>query len=782
VEAILAKSPRGGLAKSLVDHTIDVMEAARMMFGAPGIPTRLGECWLRFFKLTDCGRFAACTLAAAAFHDWGKANDGFQAAVTGGAHQPIRHEHLSGLMLGLQDVERWVNSRTDVDWDVVLSAVISHHLDVTYESLAASPTWRARVKLPTGHPEFTSLLALIANRLGLTSELPNLPPVWHFEPKPRQFDLPHHAARIKRRLAEFDQAIASDEERRRLLWAVRAALIAADAVGSGIPRTGGNLEEFVGLAFDPSCLLDESYVFTQIIQKRVDELRRANRWQDWNQFQLDCDDLPCRALLLAPCGSGKTLAAWRWIARQCRRGVQRIIFLYPTRATALEGFRDYVSWAPEADAALAHGAAEYDLQGIFSNPKDLDDPRRGKRFETEQRLFALRFWSRRVFSATVDQFLAFMQYAYGPMCLLPLLADSVVVVDEAHSFDRGMYSALKDFLKQFDVPVLCMTATLPRPRRAELAQECGLRVYDGRPAELHTIATAARYRVHRSEFDEVSNRVREALGAGRRVLWVVNQVKRAQAIALAMTASVNADSWSVLPNVRLYCYHSRFRLKDRRDRHQDVVNAFRRDAPPALAITTQVCEMSLDMDADLLVTEIAPVTAVIQRMGRCNRTPEPRRNSGDVLMYEPDDRQPYKPADLQQVHDFLQHLSNLPSVNQADLEQALEHFGPTTPDVPKDSRFLESGPYALAGDESFRDLEEFTVPAILDCDVPEFHRLRADRQPTDGLVVPASRRLVRRVEPGLPPYLGVVPATHYLEHIGLCEAPVSDCTTIPRPH
>src|SRR5262249_23305390 len=148
-------------------------------------------------------------------------------------------------------------------------------------------------------------------------------------------------------------------------------------------------------------------------------------------------------------------------SRMEQRRVNRIIFLYPTRATATEGFRDYVSWAPESDATLMHGTAAYDLQGMFTNPADPGDPRQAKDFEIEQRLFALGFWTRHIFSATVDQFLAFLQYGYGPVCMLPVLADSVVVIDEVHSFDHGMFSILKDFLNTFDVPVLCMTATLP---------------------------------------------------------------------------------------------------------------------------------------------------------------------------------------------------------------------------------------------------------------------------------------------------------------------------------
>ena len=148
-----------------------------------------------------------------------------------------------------------------------------------------------------------------------------------------------------------------------------------------------------------------------------------------------------------------------WIAAQTKeRPVKRVLFLYLTRASATEGFKDYVSWAPEADASLMHGTADYDLDEMFP----AEDPRNGRIFNgADPRLFALRHWPKRVFSATVDQFFAFMSYDYGPLCLLPVLADSVIVVDEVHSFDRAMFSALLGFLDTFDVPVLCMTATLP---------------------------------------------------------------------------------------------------------------------------------------------------------------------------------------------------------------------------------------------------------------------------------------------------------------------------------
>ncbi len=121
-----------------------------------------------------------------------------------------------------------------------------------------------------------------------------------------------------------------------------------------------------------------------------------------------------------------------------------------------------------------HGTSAFDLAGMFENPPEGDERKGRTLMRSMRRLYSLTYWSRRMFSATVDQFLAFMQYGYGPVCMLPVLADSVVVIDEVHSFDRNMFAALKDFLTNFKVPVLCMTATLtPDSRRDDLIA-CGL--------------------------------------------------------------------------------------------------------------------------------------------------------------------------------------------------------------------------------------------------------------------------------------------------------------------
>jgi CRISPR-associated endonuclease/helicase Cas3 len=775
---LLAKStPPGRPAKTLAEHTADVMGAVGCLFGTPSSPTRLGGAWVRFFRLADFGEFYHCTLAAAAAHDWGKASDGFQGAVRGEGVQLIRHELLSGLMLATPAAHAWLGTQLSLDPDVVLAAVISHHLKAAHDEFAARPAEGCRVRLLCDQGDFAGLLTMIADRLRLAGPPPRFEPFWNFEDRPGEFPLAGHAEAVKGRLRDFERRLRrpEGEPRRRLLWAVRAGLIAADAAGSALPRVGRDMRPWLESAFDPAQVCTREFLEAEVIEPRVAELRRQGRWRGWSDFQADCESLPERALLLAPCGSGKTLAAWRWIAaRLARRPAARVIFLYPTRATATEGFRDYVSWAPEADAALMHGTAEFDLRGMFDTPADAGDPRHAKRFEAEQRLYALGFWPRRVFSATVDQFLAFLQYGYGSVCLLPLLADSVVVIDEVHSFDNGMFSALKDFLRNFDLPVLCMTATLAEGRRRELVGDCGLSEPGGGwPGDLRRVAEAPRYRLRQIAEAEAECRVREALAEGKRVLWVVNQVRRAQEAARRLATTFPAGRLQVAPGVPLYCYHSRFRLLDRRDRHKEAVRAFQGGGGPALAVTSQVCEMSLDLDADLLVTEWCPITSLIQRMGRCNRARLPRPGAGGVLVYRPPDTRPYDRDELTGLEAFLNELAGVGVVSQAQLDEALRRAPARPRPGDRACSFLESGPYARAGEETFRDIEEFTVPAVLARDVPLF--LAGDRAGRPGLVVPVPRRLSRALprHPALPSYLAVADDAHYHPALGFCDQPIT---------
>ena len=124
-----------------------------------------------------------------------------------------------------------------------------------------------------------------------------------------------------------------------------------------------------------------------------------------------------------------------------------------------------------------------------------------------------------------------MRNHYASLCLLPVLADSVVVIDEVHSFDRTMFTALEWFLKFFNVPVLCMTASLPPDRLEILRDGCGLQVFPhSREAfeDLQRQSESERYNLSVVEEVGLLDIVKNAIANGKKVLWVVNTVSRCQ--------------------------------------------------------------------------------------------------------------------------------------------------------------------------------------------------------------------------------------------------------------
>ena len=762
---ILAKRPKTHgqprEEETLVGHSAAVLRAFESMFGRGASPTRLSEKWLRFFRLepNSYATFQRNAVAACVLHDMGKANCGFQAAVKGDRDaQVIRHEHLSALLLALPTFDRWLGLVGDIDRDILIPTVAGHHLRASRETFA-EPLSADRTSFTIDVEGVYPVLNLLSGALDAEPALlEGLAQRWAFGPRADFFDLTPLADGLRRRWDTLRRALQNNQQpdRLHLLLAVRTALILADSAGSGLVREGKAIEDWLGSAFDEKQLADGQSVESKVITPRIEELKRKQPpWVAWHGFQTASEKLPERTLMLAPCGSGKTLAAWRWVKAQAvQKPVARVIFLYPTRGTATEGFRDYVSWAPEADAALVHGTSEYELQGMF---EDVKDSRRDKDFTTEDRLYALTYWQRRIFSATVDQFLGFMQHSYRSTCLMPLLADSVVVVDEVHSFDKSLFSALRRFLKEFDVPVLCMTASLPS-RRIEDLKECGLAVFPANLNQYQDLKTKAewpRYVVSRlADAASAEKAARLAFVEDkRRVLWVVNTVDRCQTLARRLGA---------------LCYHSRFKLDDRRKRHDETMSAFKPDSPAVIAVTTQVCEMSLDLDADVLISEHAPVTSLIQRMGRCNRHDSEKDRQGQVLLYPPESEKPYSSDDLAGVPEFVAALDGK-TVSQSELQVLLEKHGPSDVEVDRYAAFLESGPWAMSREESLREGADFTADAILDTDTEVYRQLNKGRKPTDGLIVPVPRRFTAQAE-RIDRY-AVAPASHYDERWGFMEKP-----------
>jgi CRISPR-associated endonuclease/helicase Cas3 len=766
-QPLFAKSKREGRKPvTLQEHLEDTEKAAREVFN---LEKRWGKNWCRFFKLYEKAeqeKFLLNLRIAALFHDIGKANEDFQRAVSqnGFYQQTIRHEHLSALILHLPEVREWLLQNENLDLEVITGAVLSHHIKASAESEKwkwMQPKGKLFLQLFDSHNEIHAIfdqikeIAELPNNLRIDKKLWSEKSPW-IEAQDNGFD----TARDFKRLVN-KEARKEKPDRRNLLLAVKAGLIASDAVASGLVREGERIENWINeKAHSKTICKDE--VATAIIDKRAEKIFKDKPIK-WNDFQLKSATLGKRALLLAACGSGKTIAAWKWAeAQSLEYEIGKVIFLYPTRGTATEGFKDYVGYAPETEASLLHGTAKYELEEIRKNPSDDKDD---KNYETNARLFALGFWGKRYFSATVDQFLSFLEHSYSSLCLLPVLADSAVIIDEIHSFDKQMFENLVCFLHNFDIPVLCMTATLPKTRIENL-EKVGLRVYPNKEeqAELKDLEEKEVHPRYNLEFvaneDEVLKIATAEYKAGKRVLWVVNTVKRCQNIAKQLKKE---------HEIKALVYHSRFRLKDRKKKHEATVDAFKQTEFPKIAITTQVCEMSLDLDADVLITEIAPIPSLVQRFGRSNRNlAKGKEFRSRLVVYMPESDKPYNQKDdLEPALTFLKDLPEKDISQRCMAEMLIKHSPKERQHEGDFAPFLSSGYYAVPG--NFREIDNFTNPCILSDDLAKVKSCLEDKKPIDAYVISIPKKFSENdiSKPSwLPKYLGVADSKFYFEDFG----------------
>lgn len=767
---LLAKSIRtDGKKLTVQQHLLDTKNAALLIFKG-----RILVNWCRFFKIEDSERFLLHLKIAALFHDIGKANEEFDAAVKKNKAQAIRHEWFSALILHLPEVRNWLgsNKELNLDLEIITGAVLSHHLRAARNKTKKYPKWGKprtfvkQVQLFLNHPEITNILqeiAIIAEIEGLPA---NLPQKWS-----------ENSSWYQQAYMDTEEAgddlqddIEDNSQRCLLLAAIKAGLIASDSVASAMFREDKQLEQWVNDTLH-SPVVTAAELEDKILQPRYAQIeKKSEKKFELKDFQKKAEHQTDRLLLLSGCGSGKTIFAYKWFQGVLNRNkVGRIIFLYPTRGTATEGFKDYTSWAPETDATLVTGTAAYELQEIAKNPQDSTE---GKDFTADERLFALGFWNKRFFSATVDQFLSFLTHGYGGLCLLPILCDSALVIDEVHSFSTKMFDNLITFLKNFDIPVLCMTATLSQQRQEHLVQ-AGLEVFPAASnQELQLIEQHPRYDIQLVDYETARKFVVKAYQHHKfRVLWVVNTVKQCRNIAGRREDGTGLESEL---NIDILTYHSRFKLSDRQRQHAQTVEAFSYESgepKPAVAVTTQVCEMSLDLDAEVLITELAPISSLVQRFGRSNRhLVRGMQFRSKILVYEPPNIKPYTKEEIQAAKEFIQYIQG-ENISQAQLSEALEKYSPSEEQPDEDCHFLSGGYWAIP--ESFRDANDYLKNAILSSDLQIVAKLIEDKKPFDGYVLPVPHKYAHEewenLPDNIPTYLRVADAQFYCSRRGFGE-------------
>jgi CRISPR-associated endonuclease/helicase Cas3 len=648
----------------LLGHSKDVLAAARAVLDAACVDQ------LRAVGLdaeTWQPRMRRIVEIAAACHDLGKANDHFQyviSQVLPRKTQGVRHEWISVWLLALPEWRAWLGKAfaDPRDLDLVEWAVAGHH---PAHDRASPPTGIATgskyedITVLAGHADFHECCRWLATEFGIDSPPPSTNQTLTLLKSNRGY-LFGQFTRWSVSAAQRWRSMVDEE--RRLVAIVKACLIGSDVAGPALPQTDlppVRRWEWVSEAFHAVPDPDDLHMLVSA--------RLANN--EPREFQrLGAASEKRVTFVRAGCGTGKTLLAYMWARQQCPH--RRLYICYPTTGTASEGFRGYLMDAEKHarfGAELFHSRASVDLDMLGVSDEEDDGL---------VRIDSLRAWSTPIVCCTVDTVLGLMQNQRRGLYAWPALAGAAFVFDEIHSYDASLWEALIRFLGDLrGVPVLLMTASLPARRLEALRTLLGgdMAEIPG-PAELEELP-----RYHRMGERDAIEAAREEVCKGGKVLRVCNTVKGTLAFADSL-----AD---LAPPV----YHSRFRYEDRVERHKEVIDAFE-GAGPAIALCTQVAEMSLDLSATLLISDLAPVPALIQRLGRLNRRATKATDPPmPFLIVEPDGSLPYEDADLEAARQWLGALG-VGAVSQADLARAWEGIADDRDDARRGCCWLDGGP------------------------------------------------------------------------------------------
>lgn len=407
-------------------------------------------------------------------------------------------------------------------------------------------------------------------------------------------------------------------------------------------------------------------------------------------------DGPAIVVVESPMGEGKTEAAMyladHWSTTLDQRGAY---FALPTQATSntmferVKGFLESRYPRNVVNLQLLHGHATLsailnDLQARWQGLLTPTGIYAGtERPETAQGDVVAAEWfsdAKRALLApfgvgTVDQaLLADLQIKHVFVRLFGL-SSKTLIVDEVHAYDAYMSTLLErllEWLGAFEVPVVLLSATLPKRRRQSLlaayAKGAGWaesmprthvsypRVTwacssgcDARPTTVSDLNhRTAHVEWLSSEIPETDSdtsfalcrRLAELLAAGGCAAVICNTVGRAQRVYQALKSYFPGNASDGKPTLDLL--HARYPHELRAEREQRVLERFGKEGERpqrAVLVATQVVEQSLDLDFDLMVTDLAPADLILQRMGRLHRHQRIRPSSLEtarLIILQPD--------------------------------------------------------------------------------------------------------------------------------------------------
>ena len=459
-----------------------------------------------------------------------------------------------------------------------------------------------------------------------------------------------------------------------------------DYAGSG----GVNIEETINIKEVFKNLRNE-------IKSAVKKLTgKENLWQEETLKKTKNNNL----VLVAPTGSGKTEFALLWAKTTGRK----LIYTLPLRVALNDLF-----WRFRKDEKEDKGYFNKDFVGIFHSTSFIEylkEEREGSDIKVGDKMTFAKLFSFPILLTTPDQvFLSSLKY-YGFDKLVSVYPTSSIVIDEVQAYNPEMAAiVLKtlEIIKELKGNVLVITATFPPYFKQFINEKNGFKICDLEKELDKTKESIKNYNLKRHRIKLIDGLVFEYRKKTKKeynlvlnketfsqiekiikdhkdknVMVIVNNVGKA--IKLYQEVE-NTSQKSGIKKENLYLLHSRLIEKEKNKRIKEIKKKLESKEKGLILVATQIVEASLDVDFDILITEISPIDSQIQRWGRIWRNKNPNEhytgNKPNIYIFTGIDKGTlaiYHPKEvLEKTIEILKEMQNSNPLNYEEEKELIDN-------------------------------------------------------------------------------------------------------------